>query len=124
MSKYNQNYYSDDEDNQNYRFKEENKKKNRCDEEDKKKYRYFSNFYTITHLILSFFALYLSWKCNNNNFDPLSFIAALCCPIIYIIWVLAVNGGCGIFDDKPLNNNINSSISPISPFSPFRSIKK
>lgn len=113
MSKYNQNRCSDDEDNQNHR----------CKEEDKKKYRCYSNFYTITHIILSFFAIYLSWKCNNNNFEPLSFIAALCCPILYIGFALLANGGCGLFDDKSLNNSPNSPISENSPLSPIRSIK-
>lgn len=60
-----------------------------------------SSLYMITHLILSFFAIYLSWKCSNMEFSPLHFIAALCCPHIYIIWALAVHGGCGIFNSVP-----------------------
>jgi len=57
------------------------------------------SLYSITHLIISFFAIYLSWRCNNG-FNILAFLAALCCPYLYIIWALATNGGCGIFDDS------------------------
>lgn len=57
-----------------------------------------SSLYLITHLILSFFAIYLSWRCGDKKFNILHFIAALCCPHIYIIWALATHGGCGVFD--------------------------
>ena len=57
------------------------------------------SLYSITHLIISFFAIYLSWRCNNG-FHLLAFLAACCCPYLYIIWALATNGGCGIFDDS------------------------
>jgi hypothetical protein len=56
------------------------------------------SLYYITHLIISFFAIYLSWRCNNG-FDLLSFVVALFCPHLYIIWALATKGGCGIFND-------------------------
>jgi len=58
----------------------------------------YSSLYFITHLILSFFAIYLSWKCGGSKFDAMQFIAALCCPHLFIIWALAVHGGCGIFE--------------------------
>lgn len=58
----------------------------------------YGSIYTITHLIVSFFAVYLSWRCNNGKFDLTSFIFALLCPHLYVIYALAVNGGCGIFD--------------------------
>jgi hypothetical protein len=79
--------------------------------EEKKKYKNKSicSFYMITHIIISFFAIYLSWKCNNG-FHPLAFLAALCCPYLYIIWALATNGGCGIFDDS--QQTLTSSQSP------------
>lgn len=76
--------------------------------------------YTIMHLIISLFAIYLSWKCNGG-FDLLSFLVALICPYLYIIWALATRGGCGIFEsdctivefasDGPgsIVNNLNSS---------------
>jgi hypothetical protein len=80
------------------------------DNEDKSQYEQLntytrlndcSSLYIITHLILSFFALYLSWKCANMQFNAFHFIAALCCPHLYIIWALAVHGGCGIFESAP-----------------------
>ncbi len=58
----------------------------------------YSSLYFITHLILSFFAIYLSWKCSKSTFNLLHFIAALLCPHLYIIWALAIHGGCGIFE--------------------------
>jgi hypothetical protein len=56
------------------------------------------SLYMVTHLIISFFAIYLSWRCNNN-FNILSFASALICPYLYIIWALATSGGCGIFGE-------------------------
>jgi hypothetical protein len=53
--------------------------------------------YFITHTIISFFAIYLSWRCNRGKFDIGSFLIALICPYIYIIYALGVNGGCGLF---------------------------
>lgn len=53
--------------------------------------------YMVTHLIMSFFAIYLSWKCSNGTFNLYSFLLALFCPYLYIIYALAINGGCGIF---------------------------
>lgn len=64
----------------------------------------YGSLYTITHVIISFFAIYLTWKCNKNKFNPFAFIFALLCPHIYIIYTLAVHGGCGIFDNS--NNEI------------------
>lgn len=121
--------------------------------EEKKKYKNKSicSFYMITHIIISFFAIYLSWKCNNG-FHPLAFLVALCCPYLYIIWALATNGGCGIFDDSqqissspflqsnqtpiflpsnqmplttfiPSNQMSLNSLSPTSSMSPIRQIR-
>lgn len=61
----------------------------------------YISLYMITHIIISFFAIYLSWKCNNK-FNLLSFTVALFCPYAYIVWALAVRGGCGIFDSTCL----------------------
>ena len=55
--------------------------------------------YTITHFIISLFAIYLSFKCNNG-FKLSSFLVALFCPYIYIIYEIAVNSGCGVFTHK------------------------
>lgn len=58
----------------------------------------FSYLYFITHLILSFFAIYLSWRCGGAKFSALHFIPALLCPHLYVIWALATHGGCGVFE--------------------------
>ena len=71
----------------------------------------YSSLYLITHLILSFFAIYLSWRCSNGNFSVLHFIAALCCPHLYIIWALATRGGCGVFDNTSSLNSITITIT-------------
>ena len=60
-----------------------------------KKYDY-GIMYTITHLIISMFAIYLSWKCNGG-FNLGAFLIALFCPYLYILYVLAAKGGCGTF---------------------------
>jgi hypothetical protein len=57
----------------------------------------YYSLYIITHLIISFFAIYLSWRCNKQ-FNIGAFLVALFCPHLYIIWALATSGGCGIFD--------------------------
>ena len=65
----------------------------------------YSSLYFITHIILSFFAVYLSWRCSGGNFNALNFAVALFCPHLYIIWALATNGGCGVF------GNIKSTLN-------------
>ena len=67
---------------------------NENENENKKAY---SSLYFITHIILSFFAIYLSWRCSGSQFNIFHFIVAFCCPHLYIIWSLAMRGGCGIF---------------------------
>ena len=46
------------------------------------------SIWSIVHLVLAVFALYLSFKCNQG-FNLLSFLAALCCPYLYIPYILA-----------------------------------
>jgi len=48
--------------------------------------------YALVHFVAFLFALYLSFKCNNG-FHFLSFLAAFCCPWIYIIYILATRKG-------------------------------
>lgn len=58
--------------------------------------------YLITHIIISFFAIYLSFKCNQGSggeFNPIAFAVALFCPYLYIIYALATSGGCGVFEN-------------------------
>ena len=75
----------------------------------------FCSLYMITHMIISFFAIYLSWRCNKG-FNPLSFLAALLCPYLYIIWVLATRGGCGLFDTASSTATLTpTSLSPLKP---------
>ena len=64
----------------------------------KKKSSSYLSLWSITHLILLFFAVYLSWRCNNSQLNILHLIFAFCCPHLYIIWALATRGGCGIFN--------------------------
>jgi hypothetical protein len=52
-------------------------------------------FYYIFHVIMSFIALYLSFRCNRG-FDVGSFLAASLFPYIYIIYILSTRGTCGI----------------------------
>jgi hypothetical protein len=50
--------------------------------------------YGVFHTLMSLLAIYLSYRCNNNHFNPTSFIIALCCPYVYIIYILATKGTC------------------------------
>lgn len=50
--------------------------------------------YLCFHIMMSFVAIFLSWKCNEGKFDLLSFIIALFFPYIYIIYILATRGMC------------------------------
>ena len=79
---------------------------NNQDENQVKPKSQFSSLYFITHLILSFFAIYLSWRCSGKKFDVMQFIAALCCPHLYIIWALAMHGGCGIFESLSTSKSV------------------
>jgi hypothetical protein len=36
------------------------------------------------HLILMFVAFVIAFRCNHNKMDVFSFLAACCCPYIYI----------------------------------------
>jgi len=54
--------------------------------------------YSTFHLIMSFVAIYLSFRCNNG-FVFGSFIISLLCPYIFIIYTLATQGTCGILEN-------------------------
>jgi hypothetical protein len=66
---------------------------------------HYSALYIITHIILSFFAIYLSWRCAGTKFEIFNFSVALFCPHLYIIWALATHGGCGVFDNIPVTTS-------------------
>lgn len=52
--------------------------------------------YSIFHMVVAIFALYLSFKCNKG-FDIGSFLMACCCPYIYIVYKFATSEDfCGI----------------------------
>ena len=57
----------------------------------------YTILYFISHVIISFFAVYLSWRCNKEV-NPIALFFALFCPYLYIIWALAMYGGCGVFE--------------------------
>ena len=60
--------------------------------------------YFVFHFVAFIFAIYLSFKCNGE-FKITSFLAAFCCPWIYIIYILATRGNKFCFDyvnGKPL----------------------
>ena len=56
--------------------------------------------YSIFHMIMSFIAVYLTYRCNGK-FEWGPFLVALFFPYIYIIHTLASRGTCGIFE-KPV----------------------
>jgi hypothetical protein len=63
-----------------------------------KKHREYcrNSTYTIFHMIVGLFALYLSFRCNKT-FDFGSFLAALFCPYLYILYKFATSDSfCGL----------------------------
>lgn len=52
------------------------------------------SIYMVFHSLMALFAIYLSWKCNNEQFDLSSFIIAILCPQLYVIYILATRGVC------------------------------
>lgn len=53
----------------------------------------YTLLYSMFHTVLALFAIYLSFKCNNG-FNLGSFLVALICPYIYLIYILATKGLC------------------------------
>jgi hypothetical protein len=51
--------------------------------------------FSVFHSIISLVAIYLTFRCNQK-FDFGSFIMALLFPYIYIVYILATRGTCGI----------------------------
>jgi len=59
-----------------------------------------NSIYPSFHTTMIPIAIYLSFKCNNG-FDFGSFLAAFCCPHIYILYILITknsSGTCGLFN--------------------------
>lgn len=57
--------------------------------------------FSIFHIMLSLVAIYMSFRCNKG-FDFGSFLAACCCPYIYVIYVLATKGTCGVIPSESI----------------------
>ncbi len=55
--------------------------------------------FSVFHTIMSLVAIYLSFRCNKG-FEIGPFLVALCCPYIYIIYILATRGTCGIIESE------------------------
>ena len=53
--------------------------------------------YSVFHSIMALVAIYLSFRCNKG-FSLGPFFIALLCPYIYIIYIVATKGTCGIFE--------------------------
>jgi len=49
--------------------------------------------YSVFHTIMSIIALFLSYRCNGC-FEWIPFLVALCCPYLYIIYIIAFKGAC------------------------------
>ena len=56
--------------------------------------------YSVFHIIMTFVAVYLVYKCNNQ-FRLGPFIVALFFPYLYIIYTLATKGTCGLLEVVP-----------------------
>lgn len=54
--------------------------------------------YSVFHVSMALLAIYLSFKCNNKEFHFGSFFVAFFFPYIYIIYILATKGTCGIIE--------------------------
>ena len=54
------------------------------------------SIFMVFHSIMALFALYLSWKCNGEQFNLVSFLIALFVPYLYIIYILATQGTCSV----------------------------
>jgi len=91
-----------------------NVKNNKDNIDETKSNKCYKTIYMISHVIISFFAIYLSWRCHNG-FNLLSFLVAIFCPYLYIIWALATRGGCGIFDPEM----IVQPVRPIPAYTPL-----
>ena len=55
--------------------------------------------YSVFHSIMLIIAIYLSWRCNKG-FNLGSFLVALIFPYIYVIYIIATQGTCGILSGE------------------------
>lgn len=54
--------------------------------------------YTVFHTIMFLIAVYLSFRCNNKTFTLSSFLFAAFFPYVYIVYILATQGTCGLLE--------------------------
>jgi hypothetical protein len=57
--------------------------------------------YYVFHTIISLIAIYLSFRCNGT-FEIGPFLLAVFFPYIYIIYILATRGTCGIIQGETI----------------------
>jgi hypothetical protein len=64
--------------------------------------------YAIFHAIMTFVALYLTFRCRKYGSTNLfiEIFAALFCPYFYIMWILVSHGTCDIISGETHNNNL------------------
>lgn len=55
--------------------------------------------YSVFHTIMSLVAIYLAFRCNKG-FEIGPFLMALIFPYVYIIYVLATKGTCGVLENE------------------------
>lgn len=55
--------------------------------------------YSVFHTMMTLVAIYLSFRCNKG-FEIGPFLVACLCPYIYIIYILATKGTCGIIESE------------------------
>jgi len=51
--------------------------------------KHYMHMYSVFHTIIALFAIYLSFKCNKG-INVLDLLLALFCPVLYIVYRLAV----------------------------------
>ena len=67
--------------------------------------------YSIFHSLMAIVAIYMSYRCNNG-FHLGSFLIACSCPYIYVIYMVATRGTCGILEPESVSGSQTSS--PVS----------
>lgn len=55
--------------------------------------------YSVFHTMMTLVAIYLSFRCNKG-FEIGPFLVAILCPYLYIIYILATKGTCGILESE------------------------
>lgn len=55
--------------------------------------------YSVFHTIMSLVAIYLTFRCNKG-FQLGPFLVACCCPYLYIVYILATRGTCGVIENE------------------------